>query len=68
MIPSEAGPEPNPVQDAVLATTRAAEGTESAFGDIPRMAFYERAKQAHLVVLTRETAPYCDFVLTKGVV
>ena len=56
------------VPGRVLTAAIEAEGRELAFLDIPRAAFYERAKDAHLVVLTRETAPFCDFVLTKGVV
>ncbi|MGN6324480.1 RbsD/FucU family protein [Pseudolysinimonas sp.] len=68
MIPSEEGPEPNPVQDAVLAAASELEGRELEYRDIARMSFYDRAAQARLVVLTRETAPYCDFVLIKGVV
>lgn len=59
---------PETVPAEVIAAAAAAEQRSLTFRDIPRMAFYDRAKQAHLVVLTRETAPYCDFVLTKGVV
>jgi L-fucose mutarotase len=66
MIPSEEGPEPNPVQEAVLAAASEIEGSELEFRDIPRLSFYDRAAQARLVVLTRETAPFCDFVLIKG--
>jgi L-fucose mutarotase len=35
---------------------------------IPRFDFYERAKAAHAVIATLETAPYCCFILTKGVI
>ncbi|GAA2079616.1 RbsD/FucU family protein [Pseudolysinimonas kribbensis] len=72
MVPEDGtGAEPGfpwTVPAEVIAVAAAAEQRSLTFRDIPRMAFYERAKQAHLIVLTRETAPYCDFVLTKGVV
>ena len=56
------------MQEEVLAVAAESAGTELAFRDIPRLSFYDRAGQGHLVVLTRETAPYCDFVLIKGIV
>jgi L-fucose mutarotase len=68
IVPQDGAAGLDGVPAAVLAAAIEAEGRGLAFRDIPRMAFYDRAKQAHLVVLTRETAPYCDFVLTKGVV
>ena len=54
--------------DAVLAIARAEHDESLEFGVIPRFEFYERAKNASAVVLTLESAPYCDFILTKGVV
>ena len=33
-----------------------------------RFAFYERAKRAFAVVMTGETAPYGNIILTKGVI
>lgn len=68
MIHSDEDPRTNSVQEEVLAVAAESAGTELAFRDIPRLSFYDRAGQGHLVVLTRETAPYCDFVLIKGIV
>jgi L-fucose mutarotase len=58
----------NDAQFAVLETARRHDGRPLEFGVIPRFKFYERAKRAHVIVQTLETAPYCDFILTKGVV
>jgi L-fucose mutarotase len=58
----------NPTIDAVLEIGRSSHSTSLEFGVIPRFDFYERARQARAVVLTLESAPYCDFILTKGVV
>jgi L-fucose mutarotase len=68
IVPQDGSSPEETVPGQVLTAAIEAEGRELRFRDIPRMAFYERAKEAHLVVLTREAAPYCDFVLTKGVV
>jgi L-fucose mutarotase len=38
------------------------------FGMIDRFAFYERARSAHAVVATGETALYANVILKKGVV
>lgn len=35
---------------------------------VERFAFYERAREARVVVLTREDEPYNDFLFIKGVV
>jgi L-fucose mutarotase len=35
---------------------------------IPRFEFYDRAATVALVVLTRESEPYANFIFTKGVV
>jgi L-fucose mutarotase len=68
MIAADDDPQTNPTQETVLAAAIEAAGSDLAFRDIPRMSFYDRAAQARVVVLTRETAPYCDFVLIKGMV
>jgi L-fucose mutarotase len=57
---------PNAVR--VLELASAAEGRELELENIPRFDFYERAKLARLVVLTREDEPYNDFVFVKGVI
>ena len=58
----------NETIDAVLAIARAEHADSLEYGVIPRFEFYDRAKNARAVVLTLESAPYCDFILTKGVV
>ena len=58
----------NDAQTAVLETARRHDGRALEFGVLERFAFYERARTAHAIVQTLETAPYCDFILTKGVV
>ncbi len=68
MVHSDEDPQHNEVQEAVLAVAAEVERTRLAFRDLPRLSFYDRASQARLVVLTREVAPHCDFVLIKGIV
>jgi L-fucose mutarotase len=57
-----------PNQEAVLALAREENGAELEFGIIPRLEFYERAKQAFAVVHTLESQPYGCFLLQKGVI
>jgi L-fucose mutarotase len=57
-----------PVQDRVLEIARAAHPAPLDYGVVPRLDFYDRAKQVFAVVHTLETAPYSCFVLQKGVV
>lgn len=68
MIHSDEDPRTNDTQEAVRDVAVESAGTPLEFRDLPRLSFYDRAAQARLVVLTRETAPYCDFVLITGVV
>ena len=58
----------NDTIDTVLRLGRASHPLPLEYGVIPRFQFYERARQASAVVLTLESAPYCDFIITKGVV
>ena len=58
----------NVAQQAVLEAARAVDDRHLEFGVHPRMAFYAAGASAFAVVQTRETAPYCEFILTKGVV
>src|SRR4051812_21821385 len=58
----------NEAQTAVLEVARRRSGRRLEFEAVRRMDFYERANTAFAVVHTLETAPYCDFILTKGVV
>ncbi|MCS5734814.1 RbsD/FucU family protein [Herbiconiux daphne] len=58
----------NATQQQVLAVAQQANPHVTEFEVIPRFDVYARAKNAFAVVQTLETAPYCVFVLTKGVV
>jgi L-fucose mutarotase len=55
-------------QAEVLAIANAAEGRELEFDIVPRLDFYERAKNVFAVVHTLDTRPYGCFILQKGVV
>ncbi|MFZ1382314.1 MAG: RbsD/FucU domain-containing protein [Scrofimicrobium sp.] len=41
---------------------------DQSIGEVERFDFYDRAGQAYLVVVTGESRPYGDFILTKGVI
>lgn len=56
------------VQVALLALASQAEGRDLVFGVVPRLDFYERAKNVYAVVHTLDTVPYGCFILHKGVV
>jgi L-fucose mutarotase len=58
----------NDTQSAVLELARLHGWPELEFGAIPRTEFYDRASEGMLIVQCMEAAPYCDFILTKGVV
>lgn len=68
MGPQDSPGDQNATQDAVLAAASEADGRALTFEAIPRFEFYERAADVFAVVQTLETAPYCDFLLTKGVI
>lgn len=55
-------------QVALLALASQAEGRDLVFGVVPRLDFYERAKNVYAVVHTLDTVPYGCFILHKGVV
>lgn len=56
------------LQSDVLALARASENRELDYGVIPRLDFYQRAKDAYAVVHTLEDQPYGCFILHKGVI
>ncbi len=65
------GDDPAATNDTQLAVLESARSLDSHAGDfevVPRFDVYDRARQAYAVVQTIETAPYCVFLLTKGVV
>lgn len=57
-----------PIQAKVLEIARANHPEPLEFGVVPRLWFYERAKEAFAVVHTLEDQPYGCFILHKGVV
>ena len=56
------------LQDDLLKLAKEAENRDLEYGVIPRLNFYERAKQAYAVVHTLEDQPYGCFILHKGVI
>jgi L-fucose mutarotase len=56
------------LQDELLVLARDAEARDLEYGVIPRLDFYQRAKQAYAVVHTLEEQPYGCFILHKGVI
>jgi L-fucose mutarotase len=57
-----------PEQDAVLELARASHPQPLEWGVIPRLEFYNRARDAFAVVHVLDPAPWGCFVLHKGVV
>ena len=56
------------LQDDLLELARKSEDRELEYGVIPRLGFYERARNAYAVVHTLEDQPYGCFILHKGVI
>ena len=56
------------LQDGLLELAKEAENRDLEYGVIPRLNFYERAKNAYAVVHTLEDQPYGCFILQKGVI
>jgi L-fucose mutarotase len=56
------------LQNDLLQLAKEAENRELEYGVIPRLNFYERAKNTYAVVHTLEDQPYGCFVLHKGVI
>ncbi len=57
-----------PNQQAMLALARSHHDKPLEFGIIPRLDFYERARNVFAIVHTLERQPYGCFVFHKGVV
>jgi L-fucose mutarotase len=56
------------VQEEVLAVAQLHHPEPLEYRVIPRLEFYERAREAYAVVRTLESRPYGCFLLQKGVV
>jgi L-fucose mutarotase len=66
---SDADPDAqNEVQSAVAALATVVHGSAVEVEAIPRRDFYPRADLGYAVIHTLETAPFCNFLLTKGVI
>lgn len=57
-----------PIQQQVLDMVREKYLAEVEFGVVPRLRFYERARDVFAIIHTLEDEPYGCFILTKGVV
>lgn len=55
-------------QDEVLGVARGIHPGPLEFGIVPRLEFYDRAKDVYAVVHTLDSRPYGCFILQKGVV
>jgi L-fucose mutarotase len=55
-------------QEAVLELARVEAGRQLEYGVIPRLDFYQRAKDVYAVVHTLEPQGYGCFILQKGVI
>lgn len=56
------------LQNDLLALARASEDRKLEYGVVPRLEFYQRAKDVYAVVHTLEDQPYGCFILHKGVI
>ncbi len=56
------------VQDSLLELASQAEDRALAYGVVPRLDFYGRARGVYAIVHTLDTVPYGCFILHKGVV
>ena len=57
-----------PTQDALLELAARSEGRDLEYGVVPRLDFYNRARECYAVVHTLDAVPYGCFILHKGVV
>lgn len=55
-------------QDELLRLASASEGRALEYRVVPRLDFYERARDAYAVVHTLDAQPYGCFILHKGVI
>lgn len=71
MPPLEVKDDPSiilPMQQKVYERAKEIEGWDFKMGVIPRMDFYQRAKNCFAIVHTLEVEPYSCFILHKGVI
>lgn len=57
-----------PSQIEVLKVARASDASAIEYGVIPRLDFYNRARDAYAIVHTLDDQPYSCFIMQKGVI
>jgi len=57
----------NEVNKEVINVIKEVSGDHWAVGSIERQQFYQETKKVYAVITTSERKPYCNFILTKGV-
>lgn len=57
-----------PSQIEVLKVARASDASTIEYGVIPRLDFYNRARDAYAIVHTLDDQPYSCFIMQKGVI
>ena len=57
----------NEVNKEVIDVIKKVSGDHWTVGSIERQQFYQETKKVYAVITTSERRPYCNFILTKGV-
>ena len=57
----------NEVNKEVIDVIKEVSGDYWTVGSIERQQFYQETKKVYAVITTSERRPYCNFILTKGV-
>ena len=57
----------NEVNKEVIEVIKEVSGDHWTVGSIERQQFYKETKKVYAVITTSERRPYCNFILTKGV-
>ena len=58
----------NEANKEVIDTIKEVSGDHWAIGSIERQKFFHQSKKAYAFITTSERRPYCNFILTKGVI
>ena len=58
----------NEVHQDLINTVKDVSGNNWKVGSIERQKFYHETKKAYAFITTSERRPYCNFILTKGVI
>ena len=57
----------NDVNKEVIDTIKQVSGDHWTVGSIERQQFYKESNKVYAIITTSERRPYCNFILTKGV-